>query len=215
MACYCSPHQNTKQGGPSPLLPTPGGLPLPPAARPCWAGAGAPAQAGIVQLQWQHTAANPEPTWMPALPVPTNPAGLLNHAAEQEEQELLKAPRAPCPGEHTGHRMNIKDCLPARGVATPRYGTRVVCTRMGEDGKPTGLEISGGSQIRAHAAAASISSSSAAPCAPCSMQAHVPPRAAVGNENTGVRGKKTYMKETGVFILGLGVVCLFVCLLLS
>lgn len=153
---------------------------------------------------------------MPALPVPTNPAGLLNHAADQEEQELLKAPRAPCPGEHTGHRMNIKDCLPARGVATPRYGnSRVVCTRMGEDGKPTGLEISGGSQIRAHAAAASISSSSAAPCAPCSMQPHVPPRAAVGNENTGVRGKKTYMKETGVFILGLGVVCLFVCLLLS
>lgn len=117
MARYCSPHQNTKQGGPSPLLPIQGGLPLPPAARPCWAGAGAPAQAGIVQLQWQHTAANPKPTWMPVLPVPTNPAGLLNHAAEQEEQELLKAPRAPCPGEHTGHRMNIKDCLPARGVA--------------------------------------------------------------------------------------------------
>lgn len=39
---------------------------------------------------------------LPVLPVPTNPAGLLNHAAEQEEQELLKAPRAPCPGSTPG-----------------------------------------------------------------------------------------------------------------
>lgn len=144
---------------------------------------------------------------------PNQPSRALKPCGRAGGAGAAESSAGTLPWEHTGHRMNIKDCLPARGVATPRYGnTRVVCTRMGEDGKPTGLEISGGSQIRAHAAAASISSSSAAPCAPCSMQPHVPPRAAVGNENTGVRGEKNLHEENRVFHSGFGG-GVFVCLL--
>lgn len=109
---------------------------------------------------------------------PNQPSrALLNHAAEQEEQELLHGSAGTLPrGAH--RTQNKHQGLPA----SPRYGnTHVVCTLMGEDEKATGLEISGCLQIRAHAAAASISNSSAATCAPCSMQAHVPPRAAVEN----------------------------------
>lgn len=77
MARYCSPHQNTKQGGPSPLLPTQGASPCPQqhgrAGRvpEPWPRLGFCSCDGNAQQQTPNTRGS-----LPALPVPTNPAGL-------------------------------------------------------------------------------------------------------------------------------------------